>query len=193
MTPVSQQREPPRNPERFRRGTFKSGTGTGKSLLIPFSTRVMNEKAFCQHWRHVRERPWLFKNILEQVLRSEPERKIAFLRKFQVCRLAKRRQILRSNADSQMVSAFLHTLGKKQPFDSQSPRIQLSSDASVASWLKRQHTKTDSINAKIVYKFGVNPSAFPLKNLTIRSQPANAPMASVVAKTAEERAYNASN
>jgi hypothetical protein len=42
--------------------------------------------------------------------------KIAFLRKFQVCRLAKRWQILRSNADFQAVSAFLHTLGQKRTF-----------------------------------------------------------------------------
>ena len=41
--------------------------------------------------------------------------KIAFLREFQVWRLAKRWQILRGNADFQTVSAFLHTLGLKQP------------------------------------------------------------------------------
>jgi hypothetical protein len=48
-------------------------------------------------------------------LTVKTETKIAFLRKFQVCRLAKRWQILRSNADFQTVSAFLHTLGRSLP------------------------------------------------------------------------------
>ena len=38
--------------------------------------------------------------------------KIAFLRKLQVCQLAKRWQILHSYAGFQAVSAFLHTLGR---------------------------------------------------------------------------------
>jgi len=43
--------------------------------------------------------------------------KIAFLRKFQVFRLAKRWQILRSNADFKTAHAFLHTLGHERPLE----------------------------------------------------------------------------